>query len=98
MGGFALGRIRKGTPLIEYVGERITKAEAAVRCEAIPEHLEKLEHYCREHEFMVFPVSSATGKGIDTLVGFLSGKVEEGRKQRGKSAPVALSNVNEEHL
>ena len=25
MGGFALGRIRKGTPLIEYVGERITK-------------------------------------------------------------------------
>ena len=34
MGGFALCRIRKGTPLIEYVGERITKTEAAVRCEA----------------------------------------------------------------
>ena len=34
MGGFALRRIRKGTPLIEYLGERITKEEAAVRCEA----------------------------------------------------------------
>lgn len=34
MGGFALCRIRKGTPIIEYLGERITKSEAAVRCEA----------------------------------------------------------------
>ncbi len=33
MGGFALCKIRKGTPLIEYVGEKITKAEAAVRIE-----------------------------------------------------------------
>ncbi len=31
MGGFALQRIRKGSPLIEYVGDRITKAEAAAR-------------------------------------------------------------------
>ena len=31
MGGFARRRIRKGTPLIEYVGEKITKAEAAER-------------------------------------------------------------------
>ena len=77
----------------KYMAVAATKIDAA-----IPEHLEKLEHYCREHKFMFFPVSAATGKGIDTLVGFLSGKVEEGRKQRGKSAPVALSNVNEEHL
>lgn len=34
MGGFALRRIRKGSPLIEYVGEKITKAEAARRVEA----------------------------------------------------------------
>ncbi len=31
MGGFALCKIKKGTPIIEYVGEKITKAEAAVR-------------------------------------------------------------------
>ena len=31
MGGFALRRIRKGTPLIEYLGGKITKAEAAER-------------------------------------------------------------------
>ena len=30
VGGFARKKIRKGTPLIEYVGEKITKAEAAV--------------------------------------------------------------------
>jgi hypothetical protein len=34
MGGFALHRIRRGTPLIEYVGEKITKAEAAKRIAA----------------------------------------------------------------
>jgi len=34
MGGFARRRIRKGTPLIEYVGEKITKAEAAERIAA----------------------------------------------------------------
>ncbi|GDX11488.1 SET domain-containing protein-lysine N-methyltransferase [Verrucomicrobiota bacterium] len=34
MGGFARCRIRKGTPLIEYVGDKITKAEAATRVEA----------------------------------------------------------------
>ena len=34
MGGFARCKIRKGTPLIEYVGEKITKAEAAKRVEA----------------------------------------------------------------
>ncbi len=34
MGGFALRRIRKGRPLIEYVGEKITKAEAAARIQA----------------------------------------------------------------
>jgi SET domain-containing protein len=34
MGGFALRKIKKGTPIIEYVGERITKAEAALRIDA----------------------------------------------------------------
>lgn len=31
MGGYALRRIRKGLPIIEYVGEKISKAEAAER-------------------------------------------------------------------
>jgi uncharacterized protein len=34
MGGFARRKIRKGTPLIEYVGEKITKAQAAERIDA----------------------------------------------------------------
>lgn len=34
MGGFARRRIKRGEPLIEYVGEKITKAEAAVRVAA----------------------------------------------------------------
>ncbi len=34
MGGFALRKIRKGTAMIEYVGEKITKAEAALRVAA----------------------------------------------------------------
>lgn len=34
MGGFALCKIKKATPIIEYVGHRITKAEAAVRVAA----------------------------------------------------------------
>ena len=34
MGGFALCKIRKGTPIIEYVGERISKTEATLRCDA----------------------------------------------------------------
>ena len=34
MGGFALCKIRKGTAIIEYVGEKITKAVAAVRVAA----------------------------------------------------------------
>src|SRR5437773_2309048 len=34
MGGFALRRIRKGAAIIEYLGEKITKAEAAKRVAA----------------------------------------------------------------
>ena len=34
MGGFALCKIKKGAALIEYVGNRITKAEAALRVAA----------------------------------------------------------------
>ena len=33
-GGFALADIPKGTKLIEYIGEKITKAESLIRCEA----------------------------------------------------------------
>jgi uncharacterized protein len=33
MGGFALRKIEKGTPLIQYVGEKISKAESLRRCE-----------------------------------------------------------------
>ncbi len=34
LGGFAVGPIRAGTLVIEYVGEAISKAESAGRCEA----------------------------------------------------------------
>lgn len=33
MGGFALDKIKKETPIIEYVGEKISKAESLRRCE-----------------------------------------------------------------
>lgn len=32
MGGFALCKIKKRSPIIEYVGEKITKAEGTARC------------------------------------------------------------------
>ena len=34
MGGFALRKIKKGEPVIEYIGEKISKAESLRRCEA----------------------------------------------------------------
>lgn len=34
-GCFAIQPIKKGTALIEYVGEKISKAESALRCEAL---------------------------------------------------------------
>lgn len=34
LGGFAKTKITKGTRIIEYVGEKITKAESLKRCEA----------------------------------------------------------------
>ncbi len=34
MGGFALRKIRKGAPIIEYVGEKVTKEEGTARCTA----------------------------------------------------------------
>jgi SET domain-containing protein len=34
LGGFAKVKIAKGTPILEYLGERITKQESARRCEA----------------------------------------------------------------
>ncbi len=46
MGGFARGRIRKGTALIEYVGEKITKAEAAKRIAADNPFIFSLDDEC----------------------------------------------------
>ena len=34
MGGFALRKIIKGEPVVEYIGEKISKAESLRRCEA----------------------------------------------------------------
>lgn len=33
VGGFALRKIEKGTPVIEYAGEKISKSESLERCE-----------------------------------------------------------------
>ncbi|MEO6750748.1 MAG: SET domain-containing protein-lysine N-methyltransferase [Chthoniobacteraceae bacterium] len=48
MGGFALCKIRKGTAIIEYVGEKITKAEAEVRVAADNPFI-----FCLDDEFDV---------------------------------------------
>ena len=46
MGCFATMPIEKGLRLIEYVGERITKAEAAKRCEADNQYIFTIDdHY-----------------------------------------------------
>jgi len=43
------------------------------------ERLNRLAQYCREEGIDFFPVSAATGKGINKLLEYLSGKVEEER-------------------
>ena len=48
MGGFALCKIKKGMAIIEYVGEKITKAEAAVRVAADNPFI-----FCLDDEFDV---------------------------------------------
>ncbi len=47
---------------------------------AIPEHLEELTAHCSQENFELFLISAVTGAGLDQLMGFLSNKVEEGRK------------------
>ena len=42
-GGYARRNIAARTPVIEYVGEKITKAEALVRCEANNEYIFTLD-------------------------------------------------------
>ena len=42
-GGYARWNITARTPVIEYVGEKITKAEALVRCEANNEYIFTLD-------------------------------------------------------
>ena len=39
LGGFAKGDIGKGTRIIEYVGERISKSESVRRCEQNNEYI-----------------------------------------------------------
>jgi GTP-binding protein len=77
----------------KYMAVAATKIDAAIH-----EHVDKLEGYCREHDLMFFPVSSATGRGVDALVNFLSGKVEEERKQREKAAADVLPDVKVDNL
>ena len=41
------------------------------------DRLTRLSEYCRKEGLVFFPVSSATGKGIRTLVAYVSGRLEE---------------------
>jgi GTP-binding protein len=59
----------------KYMAVAGTKIDAA-----IPEHLDALEKHCRKEGYEFFPLSAVTGRGLDGLITFLAGKVEEGRK------------------
>ena len=61
----------------KYMAVAATKIDAAV-----PEHLESLRAHCLQKGYEFFPISSVTGAGLDQLMNFLAGKVEEGRKLR----------------
>ncbi len=65
-------------------------AVAATKIDAVdPEKLEKLEKHCRKEGYAFFPISAVTGAGLETLVNFLAGKVEEGRAvKEGTGEPV----------
>ena len=49
-----------------------TKIDAAV-----PEHLERLESFCRREGLECIPISSVANKGIGRLLSFLADKIEE---------------------
>jgi GTP-binding protein len=59
----------------KYMAVAGTKIDAA-----IPEHLDALEKHCRKEGYEFFPLSAVTGRGLDGLITFLAGKVEESRK------------------
>ena len=65
-------------------------AVAATKIDAAdPEKLEELEKHCRKEGYAFFPISAVTGAGLETLVNFLAGKVEEGRVvKEGTEEPV----------
>jgi len=58
----------------KYMAVAATKIDAA-----IPDYLTRLEAYCEEKHYSFFPISSATRKGIDTLLRFLADRVEDSR-------------------
>ncbi len=58
-----------------------SKLDAADR-----ERLDRLTAYCREQDLPVFPLSSASGAGLDRLLHFLADRVEEERHKRGRAA------------
>ncbi len=67
----------------KYMAVAATKIDAAD-----PEKLEELEKHCRKEGYAFFPISAVTGAGLETLVNFLAGKVEEGRVvKRGTGEP-----------
>ena len=68
----------------KYMAVAATKIDAAD-----PEKLDELEKHCRKEGYAFFPISAVTGAGLETLVNFLAGKVEEGRAvKEGAKEPV----------
>jgi GTP-binding protein len=65
----------------KYMAVAATKVDAAV-----PEQLERLREHCLNEGYRFFPVSSVTGAGLDELLDFLAGMVEEGRRTQEAEA------------
>jgi GTP-binding protein len=61
----------------KYMAVAATKVDAL-----IPEHLKKLEKYCRGEGYAFYPISAVAGQGLDKLINFLADKVEEERKRK----------------
>ena len=72
----------------KYMIVAATKIDAAD-----PEKLEELKTFCKNEGFDCFALSAVTGAGIDQLGGFLSGKVDEHKKQ---TAPATDESIPEE--
>ncbi len=63
----------------KYMAVAATKIDAAIQ-----ENIEKLETYCYKEGYKFFPISSATGAGLEKLMSFLADRVEEGREAKGR--------------